>query len=453
MTRTPAHTAVPRRRLLRLAAAGATAGALLPVTAGPAGAVPPPDAVDALRRHAVPLTGQAGSAAVARMTGSARVVALGEAAHSGHEFFTLKTRLFKKLVADRGFTTFVLEASWSTGLRLDDYVADGTGDPARIMREEFQGQYVFWNTEEYLDLIHWMRHHNLTHPDRPRLRFAGNDLGYPGANAHDLIHAWSAAHHPALTARLDALYAPLRPAPGTGAGAWMARQLAKDPATRRAEADRADRALALIRSCRRPHGQAGRAHDLALRTATALTQTFTAYAFPDDRFADRMRYRDQVMADNTAWWLDHTRGKLLLASNNGHVAYTSDNPAEFPEPTGAFLRRSLGADYVNIGLTFGAGRIHALPDFTATEPRTYTVRTAPADHNEHTLDQLHHQDYALDLRTAPPAARTWADTPRPTRSYGLYWSDAHPRTSLAHSYDIVIHLHRVHPGHLRRTPR
>ncbi|MEU6845628.1 erythromycin esterase family protein [Streptomyces sp. NPDC046716] len=444
MNRTTAHTAVTRRRLLRLAAASATAGTLLPA-AGPAGATPP-SPLDALKQHAVPL---ADLDTLARMTGSARLVGLGEAAHSGHEFFILKARLFRKLVAARGFTTFVLEASWSTGLRLDDYVAHGTGDPAQIMREEFQGQYVFWNTEEYLDLVHWMRHYNLTHTDRPRLRFVGNDLGYAGAHAYDLVHDWCAAHRPDLTASLDALYAPLRPALGTEAGIWMGRQLAKDSATRQAEADRADRALTLIRSCHRPDGQAGLAHDLALRTATALTQTFTAYAIPDDRFADRMRYRDQTMADNTAWWLDHTRSKLLLASNNGHIAYTSDNPVEFPEPAGAFLRRRLGTDYVNIGLTFGAGRINALPDFTATQPRTYTVPNARSDHNEHTLNQVDHRDFALDLRTAPSAARTWSRTARPTRSYGLYWSDKHPRTALAHSYDIVAHLHRVKAGRLR----
>ncbi|WP_369217081.1 erythromycin esterase family protein, partial [Streptomyces flavofungini] len=163
--------------MLRLAATGLTAGALVPLGVTPAGAAPARGPLDALERHAVPL-GELD--AVGRMVGDARVVGFGEAAHSGHEFFTLKVRAFKKLVATRGFTTFALEASWSTGLRLDAYVVHGTGDPARIMREEFQGQYVFWNTEEYLDLIHWMRRHNVTHPDRPPLRFVGNDLGYAG---------------------------------------------------------------------------------------------------------------------------------------------------------------------------------------------------------------------------------------------------------------------------------
>ncbi|WP_369218089.1 erythromycin esterase family protein, partial [Streptomyces flavofungini] len=266
---------------------------------------------------------------------------------------------------------------------------------------------------------------------------------------YEQARAYIAAHRPGLIARIDALYAPLRPGEGTEAGDWMARQLSKDIAARRADAARAAEALALLRSSGRPRGSGAKAYDWAVRNATAVSQTFTAYAFPDERFAERMRYRDQVMADNTAWWLDHTHGKILLASNNGHVAYTSDNPREFPEPTGAFLRERLGTAYVNIGLTFGRGSINALPDFTATRPRTYTVRPAPADHSEHTLDRLGHRDFALDLRTAPAPARAWLNATRPTRSYGLYWSKKSPETCLARSYDIVVHLHHVRAARLR----
>ncbi|WP_322746953.1 MULTISPECIES: erythromycin esterase family protein [Streptomyces violaceoruber group] len=63
----------------------------------------------------------------------------------------------EQLAITRGFTTFVLEASWSTGLRLDTYLTRGLGDPEQIMREEFQGQYVFWDTDEYLDLSRTVR--------------------------------------------------------------------------------------------------------------------------------------------------------------------------------------------------------------------------------------------------------------------------------------------------------
>lgn len=442
---------VGRRSLLRAATAAALAtGALaLGVGAATAAEASSASADSELDRHAHPL---GDLAALGRMVGNARVVGLGEASHSAHEFFVLKQRAFRHLVATRGFTTFALEASWSTGLRLDAYVTRGVGDPARIMRDEFQGQYVFWNTEEYLDLIHWMRRHNTSHPDRPALRFVGNDLGFPGPDAFDRVTDHLAAHLPGLAARVDELYAPLKPAAGTQAGPWMLQQLTKDPALRQTDAERADAVLTLLIGRGRPTGSGHRAerdHAWAVQNARVIAQSFTAYAFPQEQFPERMRYRDRAMADNTAWWLDHTGGKILLASNNGHVAYVSDNPAEFPTPVGAFLRERLGGRYVSIGLTFHQGTVNALPDFTAQQPMTYTVPPAPEGHNEHALDRIRHRDFVLDLRSAPPAARDWLAVARPTRSYGLYWSPEDPEIALGDSYDILVHLHRVEAAHVR----
>ncbi len=248
------------------------------------------------------------------------------------------------------------------------------------MRDEFQGQYVFWNTQEYLDLIQWMRRYNLTHPDRPQLRFVGNDLGYAGPDAFGHVTDYLAVHRPDLAGPIADLYAGLKPAAGTQAGPWMLGQLTKELPARRTEADRADAALALLRDHGHPR-TAGRdterAHAWALQNAAAITQSFTGYAFPDEQFPERMRYRDRAMVANTAWWLRQEGGRILLASNNGHVAYTSDNPDEFPEPTGAFLRTQLGRDYVNIGLTFNQGTVNALPDFAAQRPQEYTVTPAP----------------------------------------------------------------------------
>ncbi|MEU6106316.1 erythromycin esterase family protein [Streptomyces flaveolus] len=440
---------VSRRRLLGLATTVLAAGTLGTGTAS-ASAPLVAEPISALNRSARPLTDLNG---LGRMVGDARVVGLGEASHSAHEFFTLKQRLFRHLVTTKGFTTFALETSWSTGLRLDTYVTRGIGDPAEIMRDEFQGQYVFWNTQEYLDLIQWMRRYNITHPDRPQLRFVGNDLGYAGPDAFDHVTDYLAVHRPDLAGRIADLYAGLKPAAGTQAGPWMVGQLTKELPARRAEADRADAALALLRDHGRPR-TAGRdterAHARALQNAAAITQSFTGYAFPDEQFPERMRYRDRAMATNTAWWLRHEGGRILLASNNGHVAYTSDNPDEFPEPTGAFLRAQLGPDYVNIGLTFNQGTVNALPDFAAQRPQEYTVTPAPKGYNEHTLDKLRHRDFSIDLRTAPPAARTWLAAARPTRSYGLYWSTDDPATALGRSYDILIHLHQVEAAHILR---
>lgn len=455
-THTPTpHTARPhirRRGLLGLA----IATALLCTGTPRATAAPPPDPapdpVAALEARTQPLTDLD---AVGRMIAGARVVGVGEASHSAHEFFTLKQRLFEHLVTHQGFTTFALEAGWSTGLRLNAYVQHGIGDPAQIMEQEFQGQYIFWNTQEYLDLIHWMRHYNISHPDRTQLTFAGNDLGYPGPDAFTQVTDYVAAHRPDLLQRFDELYTGLEPAEGTQAGPWMRQQLTKDPAERHTQAEHARKALALLRDESRPAAPApgsDRAFDWAVQNATVIAQTFTAYAYPDKQFADRMRYRDQAMAANTAWLLQHQGGKILLASNNGHVAYSSDNPQEFPQPAGAVLRDRLGSAYVNIGLTFNRGTVNALPDPTAQQPKKYTVAPAPEGHNDHALDRLgEHRDFALDLREAGTEERNWLTRPRPTRSYGLYWSPDDPATSLGRSYDILIHLHQVEAAHLRAS--
>jgi erythromycin esterase len=362
---TPRHT---RRRMLGFAAATTLAAGVLGSGFATADGSPAAGAVTSLDRAARPL---GDLTALGRMVDGARVVGLGEASHSAHEFFTLKQRVFRYLVTAKGFTTFTLEASWSTGLRLDAYVTRGEGDPARIMADEFQGQYVFWNTEEYLDLIHWMRHYNLTHPDRPQLRFVGNDLGYAGPEPFDQVTDYLAEYRPDLAERVVTLYADLKPAAGTQSGSWMLNQLTMDLAQRQADAERAEGALTLIRDRGRPQAadrDATRAYAWASQNATAIAQSFTAYAFPNEQFGERMRYRDQAMAANTDWWLRHEGGRVLLASNNGHVAYTSDNPVEFPEPTGAFLHDKLGDDYVSIGLTFNKAPSTRCPTPTPSNP-------------------------------------------------------------------------------------
>ncbi|GGO13815.1 erythromycin esterase family protein [Micromonospora parathelypteridis] len=439
----------PDRRRLLGAAAGTIATGLIGVPTGPAHAAASGDPVATLRRHANPLGDLSN---LVRVVGDARIVGLGEASHSAHEFFTLKQNIFERLVAAKGFTTFVLEASWHTGLLLDDYVVNGVGDPAQIMREEFQGQYIFWNTQEYLDLITWMRRYNTDRRGQHALRFVGNDLGYPGPRPFEEVLGYLRRHRPELVARIEALYSSLRPAAAVQAGPWMGHQLTKTLEARQVDADHATTALSLVQDHGRPiraDHRDSRAHAWAVQNAVAIGQSFTAYAFPDTQFSERMRFRDRAMADNTAWWLNHHHGKILLASNNGHVAYTSDDPTEFPQPVGYFLREQLGPDYINIGVTFGRGTVNALPDFFTEQPQTYTVTPAPPGHNEHTLEQVHRHDYVLDMRTVRPAAREWLGIARPTRSYGLYWSTDDPLTALARSYDILIHLHDVRAAHLR----
>ncbi|GAA3044814.1 hypothetical protein GCM10017562_02470 [Streptomyces roseofulvus] len=129
------------------------------------------------------------------MVGDARVVGVGEATHSSHEFVTVKHRLFRYLVEEKGFRTFAFEAAWSSGVRIDAYLTRGEGDLKQIMDEEFQGTYRWWNNAENRDLLQWMRAYNVKHPGDP-VRFVGDDNGFAGPGLYDKVSTFAAASSP-----------------------------------------------------------------------------------------------------------------------------------------------------------------------------------------------------------------------------------------------------------------
>ncbi|MEU8584335.1 erythromycin esterase family protein [Streptomyces abikoensis] len=382
-----------------------------------------------------------------RMVGDARVVGMGEATHGSHEFFALKQRVFRHLVRDRGFRAYALEAPWSTGLRLNDYVLRGKGDPERVLREDFQDAYLSWNTREYLSLVQWMRSWNVAHPGDP-VRFMGNDIAYAGPELYDRVLDYVRTAHPALLPELTGLYRDLRPT--TAAGPYLRGYLERPLAERQDKAARARQALDLLRKQRPGPGRAaGEAYRWAVQNALTLRQTAEQYAFDfgkQEGVAAAMRFRDEVMADNTAWWQRNTGEKVLLSAHNGHVGYASADPVNYPKSQGAFLHDRLGARYVAVGLSFDQGSFNATgPDDLplGKNVKKFTVGPAAPGSNEHTLDRVRERDYFLDLRTAPAPARDWLGRARPTYSIGT----AHPLpghpVALGRSYDVLVHLHRV----------
>ena len=109
--------------------------------------------------------------ALKALIGNARIVSLGEATHGTREFFQLKHRMLELLATEMGFTIFSIEANMPEAYRLNDYVLNGTGDPAELLR----GMYFWtWNTEEVLEMIRWMRAFNAS--GRGRVQFTGFDM-------------------------------------------------------------------------------------------------------------------------------------------------------------------------------------------------------------------------------------------------------------------------------------
>ncbi|MFG2643968.1 erythromycin esterase family protein [Streptomyces sp. NPDC048370] len=385
-----------------------------------------------------------------RMIGSAKVLGIGEATHSSGEFFETKHRIFEHLVEKKGFTTFALEANWSTGLLLDDYVRFGKGDPRRIMRDEFQNAYRFWNTEEYLDLITWMRQHNLRHPDH-QVRFMGNDLGYAGTNLFDTVTGYVSRTYPRLLPRFQELYRASRPVGEVDA--WMNAYLTKPGEERRRTAADVNRALTLLE--RQKPGRDREEHRWMVQHARAIAQVGTEYAhdMTGTGVADAMLYRDRIMAENTVWWQRATGDRIVLSAHNGHVGYETTKPDQYPRLQGAFLRDALGRDYVSMGASFGKGSFNAHDTEAPGEPiRSFTVGLPGAgDSSAETLDRVSPRPFYLDLRATTPAARSWLDVHRPAWLVGTAypWPGNQAAVRLATSYDLLVHFPEVSAARLR----
>jgi len=136
--------------------------------------------IDWIRSHAVPLkTPEAGNGfddmrPLRALIGQARIVSLGEATHGSREFFQLKHRMLEFLANEMGFSIFSIEANLPEAYRLNDYVLDGKGDPAQLLR----GMYFWtWDTEEVLAMIRWMRAFNQS--GKGRVQFTGFDMQTP----------------------------------------------------------------------------------------------------------------------------------------------------------------------------------------------------------------------------------------------------------------------------------
>lgn len=143
-----------------------------------AGAVQPE--VAWIRSHAVRLqTPEAGHGfadmkPLKKIVGNARIVSLGEATHGTREFFQLKHRMLEFLASEMGFTIFSIEANMPEAYRLNDFVLNGNGDPAKLIK----GMYFWtWDTQEVLEMVLWMREFNKS--GKGRLQFTGFDMQTP----------------------------------------------------------------------------------------------------------------------------------------------------------------------------------------------------------------------------------------------------------------------------------
>ncbi len=234
------------------------------------------------------------------MIGTARLLAIGENIHGGHEPLALRNHLIRYAVTQLGFTAVAIESGFTEGQLVDRFVQGEPLDVDSVLRHGINNG--FDRLPENKDLLLWLRDHNQR--ASRKVHFYGIDQTgagapvYGGASAVEAALAYLAQSAPEAARQARAGFAPL-----------LERFTDSRFVEMSADEQRAlRRGLSELRRAinGRPHPVADAAHALAVRNVWAaerLEQSFRVSGAAGARSLDAVRLRDSVMAENSRWVL------------------------------------------------------------------------------------------------------------------------------------------------------
>lgn len=137
------------------------------------------DLLSDIRSLASPLGDGAALGAIAERARSRKIIAIGEASHGTHEFYTWRARLTRRLIEDSEIAWIGVEGDWPDCWRIDRWVrglADEALDASAVLAGFGRWPTWMWANREVADFLDWLRGHNRSRPEADRVGFYGLDV-------------------------------------------------------------------------------------------------------------------------------------------------------------------------------------------------------------------------------------------------------------------------------------
>ncbi|MBS1525946.1 MAG: erythromycin esterase family protein [Bacteroidetes bacterium] len=136
-------------------------------------------AVSVIKKQAHPLTDSGSLQPLLDRIGDARIVMLGEASHGTHEYYSWRTAISKRLVAEKGFNFIAVEGDWPDCYQVNRYIKNyaDTGNSALNVLTKFKRWPTWmWANWEMVAFSEWLHKHNKPLPNNQKVGFYGLDV-------------------------------------------------------------------------------------------------------------------------------------------------------------------------------------------------------------------------------------------------------------------------------------
>jgi erythromycin esterase len=378
------------------------------------------------------------------------VVGLGEATHGTREFFRMRHRVLRFLIETLGFDTLAIEGSYSAAERLNAYVSGSAGDVRRLLAD----LHLFWNIEEFVAVVEWIRLYNEQSPPKT-IRFCGLDI-YDTRPGREWLTAYAHKAFPNRLPKLDEIFRDLQQAE---AGGWLA-------AHEHARLDAFDELTDLLTQIDR-HADDGEEAARHLRVVQQwvsvlilqwvsvrlggslppLTPSLTPLG---------VLARTRYLGENLTAIRERKPGaKIAVWAHNLHVAKRYEDPQFGAIPTmGHYLEERLGDAYYSVGLDMNTGAYLArqwLSEQGAFGPLvTPEVPAPPQGSLPWYLSLASHPHCFIDFRAAQRSASiaAWLAKPLQMHSMGGAYMDPpllYTQMTPALGFDGMIFVDRTTP--------
>lgn len=410
---------------------------------------------EALAPYLQPLDDSASEDRLLDFIAQGRVVLLGEASHGTHEFYALRARLTRRLIAERGFTAVVAEADWPDAWRVNAHVrglgSDSDADSALGGFSRFPTW--MWRNTVVRDFVSWLREHNAGRPQREQAGFYGMDM-YSLYTSIQEVLAYLDRTDPEAARRARARYACFEHHGEDSQAYGYAASIGLKPHCE-------DEVVQQLRELNRRADSLGRHPGLerdeafyAQQNARLVRNAEEYYRSMFHRRVSSWNLRDQHMMETLEALNKHLQAdgpprKLVVWAHNSHLGDAS--ATEMGERgewnVGQLARERWGRDAMLVGFSTYTGTVTAASGWDAPVECKRVREGLPGS-----FEALFHEAgvpaFWLGLRGHAELARLLAQ-PRLQRAIGVIYMPRTERLShyfeatLPRQFDVMIHLDRT----------